>query len=291
MPDICQHYLGAEKRHCLSAHQVRLYLPGPRCPAHTPSAIQGKPEPDAHLRKESPMTWINQPMIAFDVETTGVDVETDRIVTASIVKLAGNAKAHRTQWLINPGVPIPDEAAAIHGITTAKAQTEGSEPAGVLAAVVTALSSALAAGHPVVTMNGSFDLTILDRECRRHDVQTLADQLEHVAPIIDVRVLDKHVDRYRKGGRKLVDLCATYDVRHDGAHDATEDALAAARILWRIAQRYPEIGQKTPAELHDAQITWHAEQLASFAAYRRKQGNPLDDENPAWPIRPLGVPA
>ena len=34
-----------------------------------------------------------------------------------------------------------------------------------------------------------------------------------------------------------------------------------------------------------------AEQIASFAAYRRKKGEPLDDENPSWPIRPLGVPA
>lgn len=292
MPSKCGHYLGGEGRHCLSPFGVRLYLPGPRCPDHTPAALQGKPEPDAHVRKETgPVTWLTSPMIAFDLETTGVDVETDRIVTAAVVMLNRDATAHHTHWLINPGVPIPDAAAAIHGITNEKVQAEGVEPAQAISGVVNVLASALEAGTPVVTMNGVYDLTLLDRESRRHGVPTLTDQLEEVAPILDVRVLDKRVDRYRKGGRKLADLCKTYEVKHDGAHDATADALAAARVLWRIARRYPEIAQRSPAELHAAQVGWYAEQRADFADYRRRKGEPLADENATWPIRPLGAAA
>ncbi|MFI1678803.1 hypothetical protein [Streptomyces sp. NPDC020607] len=41
----CTHWVGAEKRHCKEADGVRQYLPGPRCPLHTPAALQGKPEP------------------------------------------------------------------------------------------------------------------------------------------------------------------------------------------------------------------------------------------------------
>lgn len=291
MPDICRHYLGGERRHCLSPFGVRLYLPGPRCPDHTPAALQGKEEPDAPTRKETyPVSWLSLPMIAFDLETTGVDTENDRIVSAAAITING-AQTTASKWLVNPGIEIPEAATAVHGITNEQAQTEGRAPDQAIGEIVNLLASSLEAGVPVVTMNGVFDLTMLDRESRRHGVPTLEDQLDAVSPVIDVRVLDKRVDRYRKGGRKLADLCKTYGVKHDGAHDSCEDALAAARVLWKIAQRYPEIGQRNLAELHEAQVGWYAEQLASFAEYRRRQGQPLDDENPAWPIRPLGVPA
>jgi hypothetical protein len=41
----CTHWIGSERRHCREADGVRPYLTGPRCPLHTPSALQGKPEP------------------------------------------------------------------------------------------------------------------------------------------------------------------------------------------------------------------------------------------------------
>lgn len=41
----CGHWIGVERRYCRMAEVVRLYITGPRCPAHTPSALAGKPEP------------------------------------------------------------------------------------------------------------------------------------------------------------------------------------------------------------------------------------------------------
>lgn len=45
VPPECTHWIGAEKHHCKEVDGVRPYLTGPRCPAHTPAALQGKPEP------------------------------------------------------------------------------------------------------------------------------------------------------------------------------------------------------------------------------------------------------
>jgi hypothetical protein len=102
-------------------------------------------------------------------------------------------------------------------------------------------------GCPVVGFNLCYDLTLLDRELRRHGRPPL-----EPGYVIDAFVLDKHVS-YRRGPRKLVDQCQHYGVRIDGAHDAAADALAAARVAWRIAQRYPTVSGKTLPELHDAQ--------------------------------------
>ncbi|MGW3330573.1 hypothetical protein ACWDF9_08535 [Streptomyces rubiginosohelvolus] len=44
-PPECTHWIGADRRYCRALNEVRRYLPGLRCPAHTPSALQGRPEP------------------------------------------------------------------------------------------------------------------------------------------------------------------------------------------------------------------------------------------------------
>lgn len=43
-PPVCTHWVGAEQRHCHATDDVRPFLQGPRCPAHTPRALQGLPE-------------------------------------------------------------------------------------------------------------------------------------------------------------------------------------------------------------------------------------------------------
>lgn len=41
---VCTHWIGAERRYCRSVESVRAFLPGPRCPLHSPAALAGKPE-------------------------------------------------------------------------------------------------------------------------------------------------------------------------------------------------------------------------------------------------------
>jgi DNA polymerase-3 subunit epsilon len=223
-------------------------------------------------------------MTAFDLETTGVDPERDRIVSGFVCLIQG-ADVRRTGWLANPGVPIPEAAAKVHGITTEKAQVLGLSPRSVLPDMTARLAADMAAGAPMVGMNLTFDLTMLDRECRRHGVPTLTDQLGEIAPVLDIRVIDKHFS-WRKGGRKLEDLCRHYGVRHEGAHDACEDALAAARVMWKMVRAYPKLAAMNLDDLHEAQTKWAAEQAENFAEYLRRQGKPAGDVDGSWPIRP-----
>lgn len=224
--------------------------------------------------------------VSAATETSGTDLENDRIVTFSLVRIQPGKPVERWAKLINPGIDIPAEAAAVHGIDTAKAQAEGLEPAPVLNEAADIMADAMCRGVPVVLMNAPFDLTILDRELRRHGLPTLDERLGRpIAPIVDVRVLDKQVDTYRKGGRKLTDLCDHYQVRIEEAHDSTWDALAAARVAWRICQRWPAMGREDLHSLHQLQIGWFADQAASLEAYfRRMKPDTVVDRS--WPVRP-----
>jgi DNA polymerase-3 subunit epsilon len=178
-------------------------------------------------------------------------------------------------------VDIPAEATAVHGITTEHAQAHGKPAALVVAELLDTLTDLWAAGVPLVVMNAAYDLTLLDREAARHGLG----ELTVTGPVIDPMVIDRHVDRWRMGKRTLTDLARHYQVPLGRAHSAREDALAAARVAWRIGHRHPELTELTTSELHAAQEVWHAEHAADFAAYLRRQGKPADDVSPEWPVR------
>ena len=57
------------------------------------------------------------PIVFFDLETTGVNISKDRIIEISLLKVAPNGKEESKTRRINPGIPIPPEATAIHGIS------------------------------------------------------------------------------------------------------------------------------------------------------------------------------
>lgn len=184
--------------------------------------------------------WYEGPLAAFDTETTGVDVETDRIVSAAVVvQDAAGTRPRVSRWLVNPGVPVPAGATAVHGLTDEHLQRNGRWPAPVMFEIAEALAEQAVAGRPLVVMNAPFDLTLLDRELRRHRASSL-DRWFDTSPllVLDPRVLDKHLDRYRKGRRTLTDLCAHYDVELEGAHDAAADALASLDVVRAVGRRF-----------------------------------------------------
>lgn len=224
--------------------------------------------------------WHEGPMVAFDLETTSADPETARIVTACVVLIEPGRPVEPMTWLLDPGVEIPEGAAAIHGVTTEHARNLGM-PAreGVAEISDLLLDHWVGGGLPVVIFNAPYDTTVLDREMRRHLGVRLSPGV-----VLDPFVIDKHVS-YRRGKRTLSAQCEHYGVRHGGAHDATADALAAARVLWRIAQRYPTVAGKTVQELHLAQVQWASEQAASFRDYLIKQGRTDDLPTGEWPMR------
>ena len=234
------------------------------------------------------MSWHLGRMAGFDLETTGIDVEQDRIVTACVVQCGGGQPTASATWLADPGIEIPTAASDIHKVTTERARAEGRPAAEVIEQVTAALAQVVRDGIPVVAMNASFDLTMLDREARRHGVQPLTDLVGDALRVVDPRVLDKRLDPYRRGGRKLEDLCRHYLVALDGAHSADADAIAACRVVWRIAaNRQPDFGDLDA--LHKEQIVWAREQAESLAAYFRKTPGKeqwADGVRTDWPLIP-----
>ncbi|MEU1280395.1 3'-5' exonuclease [Streptomyces sp. NPDC005805] len=232
--------------------------------------------------------WFDGPLAAFDTETTGVDVEEDRIVSAAVVvQDTPGGRPRITRWLVNPGVPVPAAATEVHGLTEDHLQRNGRWPSPVMEEIVKALADQCAASRPLVVMNAPFDLTILDRELRRHRASSLARYLDH-APlcVLDPRVLDKHLDRYRKGRRTLTDLCAQYEVVLDGAHDAAADALAAMEVVRAVGRRFSaRLERLSTAELHTLQAVWHAAQARGLQAWFARSGTP-EPVDTAWPLRP-----
>ncbi|MFF3395688.1 3'-5' exonuclease [Streptomyces sp. NPDC002669] len=232
--------------------------------------------------------WYEGPLAAFDTETTGVDVEGDRIVSAAlVVQDVAGGRMRVTRWLVNPGIPVPPGAIEIHGLTDDHLQRNGRWPAPVVEEIGRALAEQTAAGRPLVVMNAPFDLTLLDRELKRHRASSLAQYLQQ-APlcVLDPRVLDKHLDRYRKGRRTLTDLCELYGVVLDGAHDAAADAAAALELVRAVARRFSSrLERLTPAELHTLQAVWHAAQARGLQAWFAKNGTE-EAVDPAWPLRP-----
>ncbi len=221
----------------------------------------------------------------FDLETTGVDVDTSRVVSACVAVLEPDGRVvARWDWLADPGIEIPEGASAVHGITTERARLEGRPAPGVIAEITQTLRTLFGLGMPVVVYNAPYDFTLLDRECRRYGLDPITDP----SPVIDPLVLDKVVDRFRKGKRTLEVTTGVYGVVLDDAHDAGADAIAAGRVAQALVRAYPDDLALPLADLHGRQAIWYAEQAASFQDYiRRVKGDETFVAEDDWPIRPI----
>jgi DNA polymerase-3 subunit epsilon len=242
------------------------------------------------------VSWADGRLSAFDLETSGVDHERDRIVTAVVAHIAPGRDPVIHEWLIAVDVDIPESATAIHGVTTEHARAYGRPAAEVVPEIAAELRIGWSAGAIVVGHNIAFDFSFLDREHRRWAEQPFA----VTGPVADSFVLDRHVDKYRKGSRKLEAVADLYCVRLDGAHNATADALAAARVLWRMCRVYPDLGAMDVRDLFRLQVTAKAEQAAGLQDHLRQKkvdaGAPVDEiesvvVDPHWPIIPVPATA
>ena len=232
------------------------------------------------------MTWHEGALLGFDLETTGTDPATDLPVQVALVVWEPGHEVSRDVFLVDPGREIPAGAEAIHGISTARARAEGRGLAEAAATMSAAILAAEAAGTPVVAMNASFDVTISALMFERYDVAQ-----PQWCGLVDPLVIDRKVDQYRKGPRRLDSLCATYGIELVNAHDAGGDADATTALARAIAARYPEIAAMALADLTLAQADWHRSWAAGYDDWRRRGGRPgLDPADFSWPIRrPVAV--
>lgn len=238
---------------------------------------------------------MSAPRVAtLDTETTGVDVYGDRIVTAFFGIMGDDGQwIEKTDWLINPMTPIPVGASDVHGITDEIAKRDGRtdvrEAIWEIAEKINTFCNTELTERPLplVIYNAPFDLTLLRSEIDRHQVpQEIEPRLLNV---LDPLVLDKMLDKYRKGKRTLTAVAPVYGVPVElNAHDASADCLMAGRIALRMAGHAMLRGRTMP-EIQEMQRNAKAEQAASFQSYLRgpKAGDKRDPEaviDKGWPI-------
>lgn len=230
--------------------------------------------------------------LGFDLETTGVDPRTARIVTAAVITTVDGEMEQPDTWLINPGVDIPPETTEIHGITNERVQAHGADPVVALNQIADRLACALRMGMPVVAYNAGYDWSVLHYELARYGLPSMEDRLDGAVPLslLDPYVIDKAVHKYRKGSRKLGITCEYYGVVLENAHSADADALAAVRLMWAIREKYPHLRLWDSLRLYENQQAWAAEQAASLQAYFRsaKAGEKQDVDavvDGSWPLQ------
>ena len=225
-------------------------------------------------------SWNTLPRAAFDLETTGRNSRSARIVTASITVVDASGQPIREhEWLADPGVEIPAEASEIHGITTEKARSEGRPAAEVTREVAGVLQDLFDGGVPVIAFNAAYDFTVLAAESARYGVPQLTR-----FPVLDPYIMNKQVDRFRKGKRTLAALCEEYGVDLENAHTSAADALATLRVLDAMAGKFPKLQLPAP-RLHQLQVDWAASQAADFQAYLRRT-KPTAVIEGEWPVLP-----
>ena len=215
--------------------------------------------------------------VALDTESSGVDVFNDRVVTA-FVGLWDTDEGRFTQhleFLVNPGIEIPQEATDVHGITNAQA-SKGMDPVEFLEILFYVLHDW--AEYPIVVMNANYDLSLINAELERYGY-TAFDWTKR--QIIDPLVIDRAKDRYRKGKKNLTRLAEVYGVPFDEslAHDASYDCYMAVNVAIKQIEKF---GLPTNEE----QAKWHREWAESFQEYmRRVKNDPELVIDTAWPTR------
>lgn len=213
-------------------------------------------------------------MLSFDLETTSADPFEARIVTSAMVTITATG-AQPVELLADPGVEIPEGATAIHGITTEYAREHGRPHPEVLAESIRRIREGWAEGQALIVYNAPYDLTVL----RNLEPTFTVDGL-----VFDPFTVDKIKDPYRKGRRTLTDLCRHYEVTLGNAHEATADALAAARIAWKQVRVWPELATMSGEELMEFQAVGYHEKQMSFRNYLLGQGRDGATVNTAWPV-------
>jgi DNA polymerase III epsilon subunit-like protein len=176
--------------------------------------------------------WWEHNLVIFDVETTGLKEE-DRVIEVGLARFEKGQCVDQWGTLIYPDMEIPGEATAIHGISTADV---ASSPR-----FIGAIPNVLRIAHDAwpVAYNASFDRRFWMNEMGRTAVTGL-----HV-PIFDpsVRWLDP-LTWLRKldgvwGKNKLTIACERWGVSLLNAHRATDDAVAAGNLLFKLTERIP----------------------------------------------------
>jgi DNA polymerase III subunit epsilon len=227
------------------------------------------------------MQWREQPWVGFDLETTGREQHAARIITAALV-VEGD-RSQDQQWLVNPGIPIPPESTAVHGITDADVAQAGMSAALACDAIARALEDHWREGAIVVAYNAQYDFTVLVHELRRHGCDPL-----NLGPVLDPLVLWRALEKYRKGKKRLSDAVERFEVPLNvKEHDAGADALTAVHVMRAVAELDGLMEITDVDAVMDQQREWHRIWAEDFAAWFASKGNDPSGIDRSWPVGTL----
>lgn len=227
------------------------------------------------------MTHWSDTLAVFDTETTGLDTRADRVVTAFVGLIGPDGQVLESHsWLANPGIPIPDRAAEVHGITTEMAVERGRPAREVVTEILEALSGMLGRSCPLVVYNASYDLSMMHHEALRYGLVPLSNP----RPVVDPLVIDRALDPYRRGKRTLDAVSAHYGVINPAAHDAKGDALTSGLVVQAMARVFPDQLGQDPESLHDQQIDWAKKWEDNYYEYLERNGKTRPASRGAWPV-------
>jgi DNA polymerase-3 subunit epsilon len=171
---------------------------------------------------------LKNPLVFFDLETTGINIVKDRIVEISYVKVHPNGKEESKTRRINPGMPIPPEATAIHGITDADVKD-----CPTFKEIAKSLASQIEGCDLAGFNSNRFDIPMLAEEFLRAGVDIDLNRRKFV----DVQTIFHKMEQ-----RNLAAAYKFYCGKDlDNAHTAQGDTLATYEVLKAQLDRYPEL--------------------------------------------------
>lgn len=210
--------------------------------------------------------WWNHHLVFFDVETTGLDSEDDRVVEVGFARFESGALVDHWGTLVYPKRQIPEEASAIHGISEVDVAT--APPfVGVISNALRISRNALPAAY-----NADFDRKFWGHEIGRLFIPSMQTPMFDPAvhwldPLVWIRQLDGIW-----GGNKLTEACERYGIVLESAHRATDDAIAAGRLTFEaLAGRLPSV---TMTELLRRQMYYAAKHDKERRAWFANKGIP-----------------
>ena len=183
--------------------------------------------------------------IAFDTETTGLDPVSGRIVEIGAVKFDRRGVIARYNVLINPEMPMPEEAGKVNGITDAMLKDKP-----LIAAVFPDFFDFIGTGV-LVAHNAPFDINYVNAELKRSGKPPLSNK------VVDTRIFAKEVFP-GLSSYALQDLAVQFGITALEAHQAEDDARVCMELFEKILSRFlknnPELVEKIRAETDAASL-------------------------------------
>ena len=171
---------------------------------------------------------LKNPLVFFDLETTGINIVSDRIVEISYLKIAPNGEEESKTRLINPEIPIPPQATAIHGITD-----EDVKDSPTFKMVAKSLAAQIEGCDLAGYNSNRFDIPLLAEEFLRADVDI---------DLMQRKFVDIQTIFHKKEPRNLAAAYKFYcDMDLENAHSAAADTKATYEILQAQLERYPDL--------------------------------------------------